>query len=84
MGARLVLQQSPHAAPKEFRRFPAPKFHAASREDLLLLLEARRNKVAAYRAAAERLKRGERDVEFPEDCLPPGLPFVKPKTPKPT
>ena len=25
----------------------------------------------AYSDAVERLKKGERDVEFPEDCFPP-------------
>jgi len=78
MGARLVMCQRPHAAPKNFEPSPAPRFHASSRKAYLELLEARRNKVAAYRVAAEKLKRGERDVEFPPDCFPPGLPFVEP------
>ena len=33
---------------------------------------------AEYREAAEKLKAGERLVEFPEGCFPPGLPFVEP------
>ena len=78
IGARLVMSQRPHAAPKNFTPSPAPRFHASSRKRYQELLEARRNKVAAYRAAAERLKDGERDVEFPPDCFPPGLPFVEP------
>ena len=41
------------------------------REAFLLIL-------AAYYEAAERLKAGERDVEFPENTFPPGLPFVEP------
>ena len=78
MGARLVMSQRPHAAPKNFTPSPAPRFHTATRKAYLELLEARRTKVSAYRAAAEKLKRGERDVEFPPDCFPPGLPFVEP------
>ena len=78
IGARLVKCQRPHAAPKNFTPSPAPRFHATTRKEYQELLEARRNKVAAYRAAAERLKNGERDVEFPPDCFPPGLPFVEP------
>ena len=41
------------------------------REAFLLIL-------AAYYEAAERLKAGERDVDFPENTSPPGLPFVQP------
>ena len=41
------------------------------REALLLI-------VAPYFEAAERLKAGYRDVEFPENTFPPGLPFVEP------
>ena len=78
IGARLVMSQRPHAAPKNFTPSPAPRFHAATRKRYQELLEARRNKVAAYRMAADKLKRGERDVEFPSDCFPPGLPFVEP------
>ena len=40
------------------------------------MYNARQAKVADYRAAAKRLKRGETDVSFPEGCFPPRLPFV--------
>ena len=33
--------------------------------------------VAAFRAAAERLGRGCKDVVFPEGCFPPPLPFCR-------
>ena len=79
IGARLVNSQRPHAAPKNFTPSPAPRFHASNRKAYQELLEARRNKVAAYRWAAERLKAGERDGEFPHDCFPPGLPFIEPE-----
>ena len=32
--------------------------------------------VAAYRAAAEKLRAGHRDPPFPMGCFPPPLPFV--------
>ena len=78
MGARLIESQNPHAAPKNFKRSPAPFFHTTTREEYLELLEIRRQKQAAYRQAVEKLLRGERDVEFPPDCFPPRLPYVKP------
>ena len=78
-GARLIESQNPHSAPKNFRRSPAPFFHATTREEYLELLEIRRRKQAAYRQAAEKLLNGERDVEFPPDCYPPGLPYVPPE-----
>ena len=73
------MSQNPHAAPKNFKRSPAPRFHTATREEYMELLEARRNRLMAYRDAAERLKRGEPDVVFPPDCYPPGLPYVPPE-----
>ena len=33
--------------------------------------------VAAFRAAAERLKRGCKDAVFPDGCFPPPLPFCR-------
>ena len=33
--------------------------------------------VAAFRAAAERLRRGCNDVVFPDGCFPPPLPFCR-------
>ena len=37
---------------------------------------AREQKEMAYSIAAEKLDRGESDFTFPQDCFPPGLPFV--------
>lgn len=81
IGARAVLRQKPHDKPKAFKPSPAPLFHAADPEGFWAMYNARKAKETAYRAAAERLKRGETDVEFPEGCFPPRLPFVKPRTP---
>jgi len=58
-----------------------PIFHAANREDFWAMYNARKAKVALYRDAAERLKRGETDAQFPEGTFPPRLPFVKRRTP---
>ena len=78
--ARLAMCQRPHATPKNFKSSPAPRLHTTTRQEYIELLDARREKLVAYRIAADELKRGERQVEFPPDCLcfPPGLPFAEP------
>ena len=76
MGARAIRRQKPHDKPKAFKASPAPMFHAANRKDFWAMYNARKAKVADYRDAAQRLKRGETDVSFPEGCFPPRLPFV--------
>ena len=81
LGARAIRRQQPHDKPKDFHPSPAPRFHAATREELWSMRYAREVKVAAYRDAAERLKRGETDVRFPEGCFPPPLPFVESRAP---
>jgi hypothetical protein len=53
---------------------PAPFVHAACRAVRLALLEAYRLFVAAYRAAAERLRAGDRFAVFPDGAFPPPLP----------
>ena len=81
MGARAIRRQKPHDKPKAFKASPAPIIHAANREDFWAMYNARKAKVAAYRDAAKRLKRGETDVRFPEGCFPPRLPFVESRAP---
>ena len=81
LGARAIRRQNPHDEPKAFKDSPAPLFHAANPEDFWAMYNARKAKVAAYRVAAERLKRGETDVRFPEGCFPPRLPFVESRAP---
>jgi REP element-mobilizing transposase RayT len=81
MGARAIRRQKPHDKPRTFKASPAPKFHAVNREDFWAMYNARKAKVAAYREAARRLKRGETDVRFPEGTFPPRLPFVESRAP---
>lgn len=81
LGVRAILRQKPHAKPKELKASPAPLFHAANREEFWAMYNARHAKEAAYSAAAERLKRGETDVRFPDGCFPPPLPFVETRAP---
>lgn len=81
IGIQAVLDREPHSSSSEFHASPAPHFHAANPEDYWNMYYARQQKQIAYRDAAERLKRGELDVRFPEDCFPPPRPFVESKAP---
>ena len=81
LGARAIQRQKPHDKPKEFKASPAPKFHAANREEFWVMYNARKAKVADYRVASDRLKRGEVDVRFPAGCFPPALPYVESRAP---
>jgi hypothetical protein len=76
LGNRRIAAQSPFDRPLTSKKSPAPSCHAASREARSRILDAYRAFVTAYRAAAERLRMGVRDVVFPEGSFPPGLPFV--------
>ena len=78
LGARGVLEQDPFGRPEKSKKSPAPHFHAASKKAFMDLKAAYSEFYAEYREAAEKLKAGERLVEFPEGCFPPGLPFVEP------
>ena len=77
---RRALQRiDPHSAPEEPKRSPPPKVHAASKRVRQELIEAYGWFVTQYRAAADELRRGNRNALFPEGSFPPGLPFVRPE-----
>ncbi len=76
LGVAAVLSQDPLQKPKRTKKSPAPAFHAASRAVRRSLWDAYSLFVAAYRAAAEKLKAGVSDVVFPSGSFPPPLPFV--------
>ena len=75
-GRRRILKADPHHRPERLKRSPAPAFHASTAKALKVLRDAYAWFVEAYRVAAEQLKAGNREVEFPPGCFPPGLPFV--------
>ena len=77
LGAEAVCRRSPFERPGRLARSPKPYFHA-TRVAFRELMDGFREFVAAYRLAAERLAGGDRRVQFPENCFPPGLPFVEP------
>lgn len=76
-GAQAICSRDPSDCANQLTRTAKPKFHA-TRAGLRPLLEGLREFTLAYRAAAERLAAGHRNVHFPENCYPPGLPFVEP------
>ncbi len=75
-GAEAVMEMDPHYRPPKLDRSPAPDFHARRKKVRKAMRDAYAWVVAAYREAAERLKAGDRTVNFPEGTFPPGLPFV--------
>ena len=76
LGIAAVLAQNPLQRPKKTKKSPAPAFHAASKAVRRELWDAYALFVAAYRAAAEKLQAGIRDVVFPRGSFPPPMPFV--------
>jgi len=77
LGKAKMLAANPHDRPRRVKRSPAPAFHAASKKARVLLRDAYRLFVAAYREAADKLRRGAWPVSFPSGCFPPALPFVR-------
>lgn len=77
LGTKRILRQHPHQRPRHSKRSPAPRFHCFTREMRRILSDAYRSFLLAYRSAAQRLRLGHRDVEFPAGCYPPALPFVQ-------
>jgi hypothetical protein len=74
LGPVNVTNQAPHERPAKVKRSPAPLVHAACWEVRRVLLAAYRAFVLAFRAAAERLRAGDRLVAFPDRAFPPPLP----------
>ncbi len=72
LGTETVMEMDPHYRPAKLDRSPAPDFHARHKKTR----KAYAWVVAAYREAAERLRAGDRAVDFPEGTFPPGLPFT--------
>jgi hypothetical protein len=75
MGVRRVLQQNPHGLPKEVKRRKAPSCHAASAALRKTYRKLYRLFASLYREASERLRTGDRNVQFPEHCFPPAMAY---------
>ncbi len=76
LGADFVMAVDSQYRPAEFERSPAPDFHARDKEVRKAMRDAYAMVVTAHAEASERLRAGDRMVNFPEGTHPPGLPFV--------
>ncbi|HBL27923.1 MAG TPA: hypothetical protein DD490_13880 [Acidobacteria bacterium] len=76
LGAEEILKQDPETRPEHLDRSPAPLAHAATKRVRRELREAYGWFLAAFREAADKLRKGDRDVAFPPGSFPPHLPFV--------
>jgi hypothetical protein len=76
-GPKWVLRQRPHRVPRAMKRSRATRFLTAVRQNIVELRRAYREFVLAYREAANRLRAGDRLIEFPPGCFPPRLPFAR-------
>ena len=76
LGVKAILALDPQARPISVARSPAPLVHAATKAARKLFYVIYAEFVSAFRAAAEALRQGRRDVPFPIGSFPPRLPFV--------
>jgi hypothetical protein len=76
LGVEAILAQDPHDHPERPKKEPAPFVHAATKAARLAFREMYALFVAAYREAAEKLRKGDRTACFPIGSFPPALPFV--------
>jgi len=77
LGPAGVRAQNPETRPRKIKKSPAPFCHALRKKVRKVLWEAYGYFVAAYREAAEKLRAGDRNAEFPPGSFPPQLPFVE-------
>jgi hypothetical protein len=75
-GAAKILAQDPWTRPDRVKKSPAPLLHAASKVVRQVFYEGFVLFTAAYRTAADKLRRGDPSPGFPRGCFPPALPFV--------
>jgi hypothetical protein len=76
LGVEAILAQDPLTRPTSVARSPAPLVHAATKAARKMFYEIYAEFVSAFRAAAEALRQGRRDVSFPAGSFPPALPFA--------
>ena len=81
LGAKAVCRRHPHSRPKKLKRSPAPRFHAATKEARRALADAYRDFITAFREAAELLRLGRDDPDFPPGSFPPSMPYVPHQAP---
>jgi REP-associated tyrosine transposase len=76
LGTKAILAQDPLTRPDSVACSPAPLVHAATKAARKMFYAIYAEFVSAFRAAAEALRQGRRDVPFPAGSFPPAPPFV--------
>jgi hypothetical protein len=76
LGVKAILARDSLHRPSALARSPAPRVHAATKAARKAFCEIYAAFVGAFRAASERLRRGDRYAPFPCGSFPPALPFV--------
>jgi hypothetical protein len=76
LGPAAILAQDPQSRPFHSKRSPAPFCHAATKAWRELLRATYAEFLLAFRRAAEKLKKAQPTVRFPQGSFPPPLPFV--------
>ena len=77
LGVQAICDQAPQDLATRLEKRVKPNFHA-TQAAYKTLMEGFREFTKAYRTAAEHLATGHQEAQFPENCYPPGLPFVEP------
>jgi REP element-mobilizing transposase RayT len=78
MGREWILSRHPHDRPIEEKHSPAPFVHATTDWARQRFIAAYKSFADTYREASERVRRGERHVEFPSYSFPPPAAFRHP------
>lgn len=76
LGVKKIRNMDPHYRPETIEKSPKPRFHTKTRKAFKRLLDAYREVLQAHREASERLRNGDRYVNFPEGTFAPAWPFV--------
>jgi hypothetical protein len=84
LGVKKIRTASPFDSALRPKRSPAPDFHTATREMRRALREAYRQFIAAFVAASQQFREGDRSAIFPEGSFPPSLcyqPYPRARSP---
>ena len=77
LGVSAILNRDPHRRPKEIKKSPRPWFHVFDPKIRKAMTTALSYLITAYQDAADRLREGHKNVQFPLHSFPPGGPFVR-------
>ncbi len=76
IGVEAILAKDPLHRPAQLASSPVPLLHALTKAARKAFYEGFSWFVSLFRNAADKLKAGDRNAQFPGGSFPPGLPFV--------